>query len=312
MQLMRWISREPAERNREMDDAKEHLGLSLVLPVYNEVQAIRMVLEELLAVFSRIENPVELIVVDDGSTDRSSDVLECFSDRIRVFRHATNRGYGAAIKTGIRHAVHPLIAITDADGTYPNQLIPELVRRFAEEDVDMVVGARTGKNVYIPALRKPAKWAINMLASYLCEMKIPDLNSGLRIMKKVVIEDFLHLLPDGFSFTSTVTLAMLTNGYSTEYVEIDYCNRVGKSKIRPIKDTLNFLQLVVRMTMYFRPLRVFIPLSMFLAAFAFAVLIGSHYILGEALDVSFGVLMMTAVMFGAAGMLADLINKRIR
>jgi len=150
------------------------------------------------------------------------------------------------------------------------------------------------------------------LANYLSEMKIPDLNSGLRIMKKDILEEFIHLLPDGFSFTSTITLAMLTNGYSTKYEKIDYLGRVGKSKIRPIRDTLNFVQLIVRTTMYFNPLKVFIPLSMLLVIFAFIVLFVSHYLFGEAFDVSFGVLMMTAVMVSAIGMLADLINKRIR
>lgn len=294
-----------------MHASKEYKGLSLILPVYNEVQAIRIVLEKLLTVLDGIEDPVELIVVDDGSTDGTADILENFSHRIKIFRHPINRGYGATLKTGIRHAAYPLIAITDADGTYPNEQIPKLVHIFVEGNFDMVVGARTGKNVYIPPLRRPAKWFINKLANYLSEMKIPDLNSGLRLMKKDIIEEFIRILPDGFSFTSTITLAMLTNGYSVKFEEIDYFGRVGKSKIRPIKDTLNFVQLIVRTTMYFNPLKIFIPLSILLVIFAFITLIGSHYLFGKAFDVSFGVLIMTAVMVSAIGMLADLINKRI-
>lgn len=294
-----------------MHASKEYKGLSLILPVYNEVQAIRIVLEKLLTVLDGIEDLVELIVVDDGSTDGTADILENFSHRIKIFRHPINRGYGATLKTGIRHAAYPLIAITDADGTYPNEQIPKLVHIFVEGNFDMVVGARTGKNVYIPPLRRPAKWFINKLANYLSEMKIPDLNSGLRLMKKDIIEEFIRILPDGFSFTSTITLAMLTNGYSVKFEEIDYFGRVGKSKIRPIKDTLNFVQLIVRTTMYFNPLKIFIPLSILLVIFAFITLIGSHYLFGKAFDVSFGVLIMTAVMVSAVGMLADLINKRI-
>jgi len=294
-----------------MKSSKKNKGVSLIIPVYNEIQAIKIVLEKLLKVLDSIEDPVELIVVDDGSTDGTSNILENFSDRIKIFRHPINRGYGATLKTGIRHAAYPLIAITDADGTYPNEQIPKLVDIFVEGNFDMVVGARTGKNVYIPPLRRPAKWFINKLANYLSEMKIPDLNSGLRLMKKDIIEEFIRILPDGFSFTSTITLAMLTNGYSVKFEEIDYFGRVGKSKIRPIRDTLNFVQLVVRTTMYFNPLKVFIPLSMLLVIFAFIILIGSHYLFGEAMDVSFGVLIMTAVMVSAVGMLADLINKRI-
>ncbi len=130
-------------------------------------------------------------------------------------------------------------------------------------------------------------------------------------MKKDIIEEFIRILPDGFSFTSTITLAMLTNGYSVKFEEIDYFGRVGKSKIRPIKDTLNFVQLIVRTTMYFNPLKVFVPLSILLVMFAFLLLFGSWFLFGKAMDVSFGVLMMTAVMVSAIGMLADLINKRI-
>lgn len=294
-----------------MHNSKEYKGLSLILPVYNEVQAIRIVLEKLLTVLDGIEDPVELIVVDDGSTDGTSDILENFSDRIKILRDSKNRGYGKTLKKGIRHAAYPVVAITDADGTYPNEQIPKLFDIFKRGHFDMVVGARTGKSVYIPPLRIPAKWCINKLANYLSEMKIPDLNSGLRLMKKDVIEEFIRILPDGFSFTSTITLAMLTNGYSVKFEAIDYFGRVGKSKIRPIKDTLNFVQLIVRTTMYFNPLKIFLPLSIFLVMFAFLVLFGSWFFFGKAMDVSFGVLIMTAVMVSAIGMLADLINKRI-
>lgn len=296
-----------------MNSNKGYKGLSVIVPIYNEIQAIKSVIERLITVIDSIEDyPVELVAVDDGSTDGTADILESFSDRIKIFRHPTNKGYGATLKTGIRHAAYPLIAITDADGTYPNEQIPKLVDIFVKGNFDMVVGARTGENVYIPPLRRPAKWFINKLANYLSEMKIPDLNSGLRVIKKDILEEFIRILPDGFSFTSTITLAMLTNGYSVKFEEIDYFGRVGKSKIRPIKDTLNFLQLIVRTTMYFNPLKIFIPLSILLVIFAFVTLIGSHYLFGEAFDVSFGVLMMTAVMVSAVGMLADLINKRIR
>jgi glycosyltransferase involved in cell wall biosynthesis len=299
-------------KGKKMHDSKEYKGLSLILPVYNEVQAIRIVLEKLLTVLDGIEDPVELIVVDDGSTDGTADILESFSDRIKIFRHPINRGYGATLKTGIRHAAYPIVAITDADGTYPNEQIPKLFDIFKRGHFDMVVGARTGKNVYIPFLRRPAKWFINKLANYLTEMKIPDLNSGLRLMKKDVIRNFFRILPSGFSFTSTITLALLTNGFSVKFEEIDYFGRVGKSKIRPIKDTINFVQQIVRTTMYFNPLKIFLPLSMFLVVFAFLVLFGSWFLFGKAMDMSFGVLIMTAVMVSAIGMLADLINKRIK
>jgi len=294
-----------------MHDSKGDKGLSLILPVYNEVQAIRMVLEKLLTVLDGIEDPVELIVVDDGSTDGTAAVLESFSDRITTYRHATNRGYGAALKTGIRHAMYTLAAITDADGTYPVERIPELVEVCIRGNLDMVVGARVGKDIKIPLIRKPAKWCIAKLANYLAGIKIPDVNSGLRIMKKEVIDRFMYILPDGFSFTSTITLAVLANGFTVEYIPIDYFHRQGKSKIKPVQDTLNFIQLIIRTVLYFNPLRVFVPLSFLLVVFAFTILFGSWLLLGRAMDVTFGVILMTAVMVLAIGMLADLINKKL-
>ena len=175
----------------------------------------------------------------------------------------------------------------------------------------MVVGARVGSKVKIPLIRKPAKWFITKLASYLTGTKIPDLNSGLRVMKKEVVEKYIRILPDGFSFTSTITLAMLTNGYSVKYVPIDYFRRYGKSKIKPIQDTLNFIQLIIRTVLYFNPLKVFVPLSLFLVLLAFLVLLGSWVLTGKVMDVTFGVVLMTAVMVMTIGMLADLIDKRL-
>jgi hypothetical protein len=176
----------------------------------------------------------------------------------------------------------------------------------------MVVGARTGKNVKIPLIRKPAKWFINKLANYLSGMKIPDLNSGLRIMKKSDIERFFHFLPSGFSFTTTITLALLVNNYPVKYFPITYAKREGKSKIRPIKDTLNFIQLIIRTILYFNPLKVFVPLSISLVILALLLLAGSWFYLGKIMDVTFGVIVMTSVMVLAIGLLADLIDKRIQ
>jgi glycosyltransferase involved in cell wall biosynthesis len=287
------------------------MGLSLIVPVYNEAQGVKIVLEKLQRVLETIECPAELIVVDDGSTDGTSDILEHFSNPLIVFRHTRNRGYGAALKTGIRHASYPVVAITDADGTYPNERILELVEKYNEGKFDMIVGTRVGKSAKIPLIRKPAKWFITKLANYLSGTKIPDINSGLRLMTKDVVDKFMYILPNGFSFTSTITLAMLTNGYEVEYVPIDYFQRQGKSKIKPIQDTFNFIQLIIRTVLYFNPLRVFVPLSLFLVACSFVVLFGSWSLLGQVMDVTFGVIIMTAVMVLAIGMLADLIDKKI-
>lgn len=230
--------------------------ISIVIPAYNEAGAIEPTLGALRQMIHSSGLSAEIIVVDDGSTDGTGDLV-AGQKGVRLVRHRQNRGYGASLKTGIRQACHDVIVITDADGTYPIDMIPELVCEIGP--FDMVVGARTGQEVEIPLLRRPAKAALNRLANYLSGIEIPDLNSGLRAMKRDVVMNFFRLLPSGFSFTTSVTLAMLTNDYNVSYVPIDYFQRTGNSKINPIKDTINFFSLVVRMVLLYRPLRVFIP-----------------------------------------------------
>ena len=280
---------------------------SIVVPAYNEESSIQ---KTITAIMSFVSNDgYEIIVVDDASTDRT--IHDIKQGDIKLICHTQNKGYGAALKTGIKNAVGKFIILTDADGTYPNDRIPELVSVCEKGNYDMVVGARVGSKVEIPLIRKPAKWFITKLASYLTGTKIPDLNSGLRVMRREVVDKYIRILPDGFSFTSTITLAMLTNEYSVKYVPIDYFKREGKSKIKPMQDTLNFIQLIIRTVLYFNPLKVFVPLSLFLVLLAFLVLLGSWVLTGKVMDVTFGVVLMTAVMVMAIGMLADLIDKRL-
>jgi len=281
--------------------------ISIVIPAYNEEEGIGGVIEGITTL--GIEG--EIIVVDDGSEDNTADIVREYQG-VRLIRHDLRRGYGAAIKTGIRHARGEIILVIDADGTYPHHHIPALISGIVEEDYDMVVGARVSGDVHIPMLRRPAKWLLRRLAEYLSGTRIPDLNSGMRAMRRAVMEDFFHILPEGFSFTTTITLAMLTNGYRIKYMPVDYYKRGGRSKIRPIQDTFNFIQLIIRTVLFFNPLRVFIPLSISLVILAFLVLYGSWLIFGRAMDVTFGVILMTAVMVMAIGMLADLIDKRLR
>ena len=172
--------------------------------------------------------PGEVIVVDDGSRDGTGEAA--YYAGARVLRHRSNRGYGSALKTGIMAATHNLILITDADGTYPVKYIPELVEGL--QTADMVVGARTGNNVAIPLVRRPAKWVLNKLANYVTGHRIPDLNSGLRAFRKNA-RQYFAILPDQFSFTTTITLAMFCDNYAVHYVPVDYLPRKGKSKIVP-------------------------------------------------------------------------------
>ena len=230
-------------------------GLSIIIPVYNEEESISITIDNIKKVMSHADVVYEIIVVNDGSTDATSEKLENF-DIIKV-EHRLNKGYGASLKSGIKKSIYNSIAITDADGTYPNHKIPELFSYC--DNYDMVVGARTGENVHIPFIRKPAKWFLNKLANILTGTKIPDLNSGLRIFKKELVNKYLHLLPSGFSFTTTITLAFLCDNHNVNYIPIDYNKRTGKSKIKS-KDAINFLLLIFRTIIYFNPLKVFLPI----------------------------------------------------
>ena len=287
----------------------ESQGISIVVPAFNEESGIGSVLMQLGRVLDDIGLAHEIIVVDDGSTDATAAQAEAAG--VRVLRHAANRGYGAALKTGIRHARYDLICITDADGTYPTERIPELVGRLAANGWDMVVGARTGENVAIPLVRRPAKWALARLAELVAGESIPDLNSGLRVFRRDMALRFFNLLPDGFSFTTTLTLAMLSNGYLLEYVPIDYHLRVGRSKIRPVRDTLNFVNLVLRIALYFAPLKLFLPLSGLLLLLAVSVALFTKFVQGQLADVTTVVIAMTAAQVAVIGLLAELINRRL-
>jgi hypothetical protein len=174
----------------------------------------------------------------------------------------------------------------------------------------MVVGSRTGDSVSIPLVRRPAKWALNRLANYLARTTIPDLNSGLRVFRKEPFEELVRYLPSGFSFTTTLTLAMLSNDYVVRYVPISYHARVGSSKINPIKDTLNILGLIVRTVMYFAPLRVLLPISGALLLAALVVLIVSALFTPRIMDVTVIVVTMTALQIAVVALVADLIEKR--
>lgn len=232
--------------------------VSIVIPAYNEAAAIQPTLDTILRVLQEAHIEGEIIVVDDGSKDGTAEAV-LPSPQVRLFRHPQNKGYGASLKTGIRQACHNTVLITDADGTYPCDMIPVLLEKMTS--YDMVVGARTGENVQVPLLRRPAKFLLNRLANYLSGVEIPDLNSGMRVFKRDVVMSYFRLLPSGFSFTTSITLAMLTNDYNVLYVPIDYYKRTGQSKIRPIRDTINFFSLVVRVVLSYRPLRVFIPVA---------------------------------------------------
>jgi glycosyltransferase involved in cell wall biosynthesis len=291
------------------ESTQASIAFSILIPVYNEEKGIELTLERLQEQLNVSRCTYEIIVVNDGSTDRTSEILHYLQEvmEFRVIEHPSNRGYGAALKTGIRQAKYSAIVITDGDGTYPNERIPQLVALL--EKADMVVGARTGANVRYPTIRKIPKWFLVRFAEWIANSRIPDLNSGLRVFRKNIVEKFFNILPNTFSFTTTITLAMLTNGYLVHYEPIDYYARQGNSKIKPIRDTLRFVQLILRVGLYFAPLRVFLPIAgLFFLGFLFTFI--QDIFVRENLTERSLLLLIAATQTGMFALLADMIDKR--
>jgi glycosyltransferase involved in cell wall biosynthesis len=281
------------------------MKVSVVIPAFNEEGGVQTVVAELQDMFRNQKIEAEIIVVDDGSTDSTGRLAAAAG--ARVLRHRSNRGYGAALKTGISAALHDYIVITDADGTYPAEYIPELLKRL--ERADMVVGARIGRNVKIPFARRPAKWALNRLANYLTGARIPDLNSGLRAFRRNVAMQYFSILPDQFSFTTTITLAMHCDKYAVSYVPIDYRGRRGRSKIVPW-DAGSFLVLILRTAMLFRPIRVFLPVVLFCLLYGF-VKMAIDLTHQPNISASALLALMSALLILLIGMLGDAIATRL-
>lgn len=281
--------------------------VSVVVPAYNEEEAVAEELREIITVMDRTEYPYELLVIDDGSTDRTGEIAA--KSGATVIRHPVNKGSGASRRTGIHHARGEIVVMTDADGTYPCYQIPELLKWFPE--YDQVVGARHREEGSLRLVRMPTKWFIRRLASFLSGKEIPDLNSGLRAFKRDVMLKFVHLIPDGFSCVTTMTLSFLTSGHTIKYVPIEYYRRVGKSKFHPVRDTYNYLLLVVRMIMYYDPLKIFLPLGMLVLAAGLAKAVRDMFVYYFKVTGSAIVAISVGVQIIVVGLLADLIVKRI-
>ena len=287
---------------------ENHEAYTVVVPCYNEERAISDTVVEIAAQLAD-STRCKLIVVNDGSKDRSLDLLADLTKenpRLEVVSHDSNLGYGAALKTGIARAKTDLIVITDADGSYPIDQIAMLARECSE--FDMVVGARTGPDVSYSTLRSIPKAFLTVWVSWIARQKVPDINSGMRVFRKQVVERFVRILPDTFSFTTTLTLAMLTNYRPVKFVPINYSERVGRSKIKPIRDTLRFIVLIVRTGMYFAPMRALAPIVLALGLATLGSLIYDFW-LGNLTDKTV-ILAMFTLNTGIFALLADMIDKR--
>ncbi len=286
------------------DVASDGCDVSVVLPIYNEKGHLRAEIDRIRAALEQSPYTFELIVVDDGSDDGSDHELGLLED-IRLIRHSTNKGSGAARRTGTTAAGGRIVVWTDVDMTYPNDEIPALVKEL--DGYDHVVGARRTEEGTLRLLRVPAKWFIRKFASYLTDTDIKDLNSGLRAFRRDVAMQYVHHLPHGFSCVTTLTMSFLSNGYSVRYVPIDYFPRAGRSKFHWWRDTKRYLLQVVRMALSYNPLKVFLPIGLLLLT------VGAGKLVYDLIDKDFRLasntllILMAALQAVTVGLLADLV-----
>jgi polyisoprenyl-phosphate glycosyltransferase len=280
------------------------VDVSVVLPVYNERGHLREEIDRIRRTLTASPYTFEIIVVDDGSDDGSETELPAI-EGIRLIRHNHNRGAGSARRTGTTAATGRIVVWTDVDMSYPNDEIPMLIKEL--DGYDQVVGARRTEEGTQRFFRVPAKWFIRRLASYLTDTEIPDLNSGLRAFRRDVGMQYVHHLPAGFSCVTTLTMSFLANGYSVKYVPIDYRPRAGTSKFHWWRDTKRYLLQVVRMSLSYNPLKVFLPIGLVLLS------IGLVKLVYDWIDKDFRLAANTLLILFASlqaitvGLLADLV-----
>lgn len=276
--------------------------ISIIIPAFNEERAIQQTIMSCFKILKEIGNEYsEVIVIDDGSTDNTYKFSK-IADTI-VFKHPHNIGYGRSLKDGIYAAKNDTIFITDADGTYPVNKIPDLLVKY-EEGYDMVVGARTGKHYKESFMKMLYRKLLKFLVEFTSGRKIADINSGFRVFSKNTILPYFPTLCDTFSFTTSLTLAYMMTGKFVAYTPIPYEKRVGKTKVKLFKDSLRTLQFIVEAILFYNPIKIFIvfsvlllSISVFFLVVAFFSLLKIAYILGIACIIA-------AILIFSMGLLA--------
>ncbi len=279
-------------------------GISFVIPCFKESPEVlqRTVDQIRIAMGKESKLNFEVIVVDDGTPGLAYSEIRGVE---RLVRHRHNRGYGGSIKTGIRLAKFSHIAITDADDTYPCHRFGEFAAMSLE--CDMVIGSRPWTD--ISPIRRLPKKIITKFASYIAGQEIPDLNSGMRVFSREVFESRQRLFPDAFSFSSTLTMVALTQNFPTHFVDISYGKRTGKSKIRPFRDTIRFTVQLARLSLYFHPLKVFMPLAGVLLTAAILRGLRDFMLTGQLGNLCLVIFFMGFQVF-FFGLIAEIINKK--
>ncbi len=284
---------------------------TVVLPCYNEQDHVLQELERITGSLDASGLSYEILAIDDASTDNTLAVLRSAAEHmphVQVLSFRRNGGSGTARRIGTLRARGEIVVWTDADMTYPNERIPELVELLlADPSYDQVVGARLTEEGTHKWLRVPAKWLIRKIAERLSNQKIPDLNSGLRAFRRSVSLPYLRLLPPGFSCVTTITLAFLQNQHDVHYVPIDYAKRAGTSKFHFVRDAYRYILQVLRMIMYFDPLKVLMPLALWLLAIGFVKAVVDMVRHPFYFPANTILLVMAGLLIGSMALLADLI-----
>ena len=285
--------------------------VSIILPCYNEQDHVTAEVARICAAMDASEYTYEVLAFDDASTDetlaRLREVAPRFP-RLQIVHFHRNGGSGTVRRIGTQRARGEIVVWTDADMTYPNERIPELVQMLEKDaTVDQVVGARTSEEGTHKVLRVPAKWFIRKLAERLTNFRIPDLNSGFRAFRREVALPYLRLLPPGFSCVTTITLAFLSNQHDVCYVPIDYAKRAGTSKFRFVRDAYRYILQVLRMVMYFNPLKVLMPVALLLLGLGVAKGIYDVAVHPLSFAVNTVLIFVTGLLIASLALLADLI-----
>ncbi|MGQ0736163.1 MAG: glycosyltransferase family 2 protein [Acidobacteriota bacterium] len=283
--------------------------ISVIVPAYNEEGGIATTLAAVRTMAGAADTTVEIVVVDDGSTDETAQVAS--RTGARVISHPHNLGYGRALKTGVDAATYDTIVIVDADGTYPVAEIPRLVATF-QRGFDMVVGTRSGRAFREGVLKNALRLILTFLVEFTAGRRVPDVNSGLRVFSRATVMPYFGHLCDTFSFTTSLTLAYMMTGRFVAYEPIGYVDRVGRTKVRLWRDALRTLQYIVQAIVYYNPIKMFLMLSVatVLAATsaALALVVWQPDQLGvPALIATLGALV--AVLLFGLGLTADLLRQ---
>ena len=290
---------------------ESQVDVTVVLPCYNEQDHVLLEIARVTEAMDASEFTYELLVIDDASTDNTLEVLQKAQagyPHMRLEPFQRNGGTGTARRIGTQIARGEIVVWTDADMSYPNERIPELVRLLKENPrIDQVVGARTSEEGSHKLLRVPAKWMIRKIAERLINQKIPDLNSGMRAMRRQVALPYLRLLPPGFSCVTTITMAFLANQHDIYYMPIDYSKRAGKSKFKFVKDAYRYILQVLRMVMYFNPIKVLLPPALWLIGIGVVKAVYDMAAHSFKIAEDTILLFLSGLIIGSLALLADLI-----